>query len=369
MESLEISPRGGDIPITRAVLPTPALYQEYLDQIFTSRQLTNEGKFATQLEKELASRFGIPFLSLCTNGTLSLQLALRVKSLQGKEVITTPFTYVATASALLWENCTPVFADIDEETLCLSPQSVEAAITPNTAGIVPVHIYGNACDVEGFEALAAKYSLTCIYDAAQAVGSLYKGKSLLSYGDAAICSFHATKVFHTVEGGGVILHDEEEHRQLTLLRAFGHRGDTHYGLGINAKLSELHAVMGLSLLPGLDDNIRGRERVSRIYDAYFPVQGLRKPTLAQYLDYNYAYYPVVFDNHNRREKALAKLNEAGIFPRRYFSPAVNTLPYMPRRCSCPVAEDVARRILCLPLYAELEESVVDRIMQVIRQTQ
>lgn len=362
-------PEGGVIPVTRAVLPPPSVYHAYLEEVFTSGHLTNEGRFATRLEKELAERFDIPFLGLCTNGTLSLQLALRLKGLNGREVITTPFTYVATASALLWEQCTPVFADVDEETLCLSPRAVEGALSDKTAGILPVHIYGNACDVEGFAALSGRYGIPCVYDAAQAVGSSYKGKSLLAYGDAAICSFHATKVFHTVEGGGVVVHSAEELRTLSLLRAFGHRGDTHYTLGINAKLSELHAVMGLALLPQLEANIRARELISQQYDAAFPLPGLRKPGLREGLVYNYAYYPVLFDDPARRERVVARLNADGIQPRRYFSPSINTIGYMPRRCSCPVAEDAAARVLCLPLYAELPHSAIDRILRIIRQTQ
>ena len=358
----------GPIYVTRAVLPPAEVYKRYLDEVFDSGHLTNEGRFAVQLEKELAARFDVPYFSLCTNGTLSLQLALRLKGLQGREVITTPFTYVATASALLWEGCTPVFADVDEETLCLSPKAVEEALSDATAGILPVHIYGNACDVEGFAALSAQYNLACIYDAAQAVGSAYKGKSLLAYGDAAICSFHATKVFHTVEGGGVVVHNAGEQRQVGLLRAFGHRGDEHYGLGINAKLSELHAVMGLALLPQLDANIRARKRVTRLYDACFPVPGLRRPVLREGLDYNYSYYPVLFDDPAHRERAVARMNEAGIYPRRYFSPAVNTIEYMPVKKACPVAEDAARRTLCLPLYAELPEQAVERIIRIIKKS-
>ena len=354
-----------DILITQAVLPSPALYTQYLEEIFTSRHLTNSGKFASRLEKELAQTFAVPHLSLCANGTLSLQLAIRLKELQGKEVITTPFTYVATASALLWENCTPVFADIDEETLCLSPESVGKAIGENTAGLLPVHIYGNACDVDALDALAKAHGPACIYDAAQATGCQYNGKSLLAYGDVAICSFHATKVFHTVEGGGLVLHSDADQSRLSLLRAFGHRGDTHYGLGINAKLSELHAAMGLALLPGLAANIEGRKRVSLQYDSYLPLPGLRKPTMRPGLSYNYSYYPVIFDDPARMERVIARLNEARIFPRRYFSPAINTLPYMPKQCSCPVAEDLAGRVICLPLYAELEECVVERIVLII----
>lgn len=361
-------PSGEPIHVTQAILPPRDIYARYLEEVFTSRHLTNEGRFVRQLEKALAERFHTPYLSLCTNGTLSLQLAIRLKNLQGKEVVTTPFTYVATASALLWEGCTPVFADIDEETLCLSPEKAAAAVTGNTAAVMPVHIYGNACDVEAFADVCRNHGLACIYDAAQAVGCDYKGESLLRHGDVAVCSFHATKVFHTVEGGAVVTRSREDHERLSLLRAFGHKGDEHYTLGVNAKLSELHAVMGLALLPEFEANIRARERVSQVYDAHLPLPGLRRPALRPGLAYNFAYYPVIFDDPGRRERVVAALNAAGVFPRRYFFPAVNTLPYMPKAASCPVAERMALRALCLPLYADLADDDVARIVACIRRT-
>ncbi len=365
-ENAGAAPRGEDIPVTRAILPPREVYSAYLADIFTSRQLTNEGKYASRLEAELAAAFHVPFVSLCTNGTLALQMALRLFTLQGKEIITTPFTYVATASALLWEQCTPVFADIDEETLCLSPRSVANAMTENTAGILPVHIYGNACDVDALDALAASHGLICIYDAAQAVGCSYNGKSLAAYGHCSTLSLHATKVFHTVEGGAVITHAPESHRQISLLRAFGHRGDRHERLGINAKLSELHAIMGLSLLPELPANIAARRRVSEMYDAHLPMRGLRKPRLRPGLEYNYSYYPVIFDDAARMERTITAMNRERIFPRRYFSPALNTLPYMPEHPACPVAEDIANRVLCLPLYAAMDERTVAGIVRLIQ---
>ncbi len=354
------------IHVTKAIVPDPAEYTAHVMRILSSRHLTNIGSYAKTLEDKLRAFLGVPYLLLCTNGTLSLQLALRAAKLPGREVITTPFSYVASVSALLWEGCTPVFGDIDEETLCLDPRSLENARTDKTAGVLPVHIYGNACDVEGIAAFADRHKLTTIYDAAQAFGSTYKGESLLSCGDFATASFHATKVFHTVEGGGVICKSDAAHKELQLLRAFGHVGDEHYTLGINAKLTEPHAAMGLCLLDTVADNIGGRKRVSQIYDALFPAQGLRKPRLREGLEYNHAYYPVIFDTEAAMKKALNSLNRQNIFPRRYFFPALNTLSYLETRQQCPVAEDLCTRVLCLPLYAELEERDVERIMQMVR---
>ena len=354
------------ILVTRAVVPTYEEYASYIEQVFSSRYLTNEGELSKKLEKRLSSFLNIPHLALCANGTLALQLALRAAGIEKGEVITTPFSYVATVSSLLWEGFTPVFADIDAETLCICPKAIEQAITERTVGIMPVHIYGNACDVASIGSIAKKYGITTIYDAAQAFGSMYKGAPVASYGDFAILSFHATKVFHTVEGGAVVCHDQKAYARLGLLRAFGHIGDEHISLGINAKMSELHAAMGLCLLSQVEANIANRKKVSQQYDNLLPAKGLRKPVLAEGLDYNYAYYPVIFDTQEAMQNALADLNSVGIFPRRYFYPSLNTLPYLKTFQPCPIAEDICTRILCLPLYAELENKDVERIAKAIK---
>ena len=356
------------IHVTKAIVPDPAEYAAYITSLLDSRQLTNIGKHVTLLEQKLCAFLDVPRLALCTNGTLALQLAVRAAHLAGKEVITTPFSYVATLSALLWEGCTPVFADIDEETLCLDPKKVENAISDATAAMLPVHIYGSPCDIESIAALAEKYGLTTIYDAAQAFGTLYNGNSLLRYGDFSTASFHATKVFHTVEGGGIVCNTPEADQQIRLLRAFGHIGDTHYTLGINAKITEPHAAMGLCLLDRVPGNIAGREKVSQAYDALLPAHGVRKPTQRPGTTYNYAYYPVVFENADSMQRALACMNAENIFPRRYFYPSLNTLPYLSTQASCPLAESISTRVLCLPLYAELEENIVERIMHIVRQS-
>ena len=353
------------VHVTRALLPSFEDYTYLLEQVFATRHLTNHGALSIRLEKELAAWLGVNFLALCANGTLALQLALRLAGLAGQKIITTPFSYVATVSALLWEGCTPVFADIDEETLCLDPKAAAAKIEADIAGILPVHVYGNICDVDALERLAADSGLRLLYDAAQCFGGLFRDRSVLDYGEWAIGSLHATKVFHTVEGGYVVCPSRKDLEKLRHMRACGHRGDEHFMLGLNAKLSELHAAMGLCLLGKVTDNIAGRKKVSALYDALLPERGLRRPKLRPGLVYNHAYYPVIFDSEKILLRVAGALKRENIFPRRYFCPALNTLPYLPERQACPVAESLAPRVLCLPLYTELEERDVERIAHLI----
>ncbi len=353
------------VHVTRAVVPDKALYEQFLDRLFTSRRFTNHGAFAVELEQRLKDLLLVPHLALCANGTLALQLALRASSLAGREVIVTAFSYAATVSALLWEGCRPVFADIDEESLCLDPAKAANLAGPNTAGILPVHIYGNACDIEAIETLAEQAGLISLYDAAQAFGSRLHGRSLLTFGHFSTCSFHATKVFHTVEGGCVICRDREADTKLRLMRACGHVGDTHIMPGTNAKLSEMHAAMGLALIDRVAENIADRGRVGQMYDALLPERGLRRITPRPGVEHNHAYYPVVCESEAVALKIIKALGKENIHPRRYFYPALNTLPYLPERQHCPVAEDVAPRVLCLPLYAEMGEAVVARTAKII----
>lgn len=358
-----------DIFVTAASLPERDVYDTYVDRIFSSRWLTNNGSMLIELERELRKFLGVPYLELCANGTLALQLALRLLNLHGKKIITTPYTYVATLSALLWENCEPVFVDIDPYTMCLDPSLVEDCLKndPDVAGIVPVHVYGNACDVEAFDLISERYKIPALYDGAHAFGSVYRGKSLLSYGHASICSFHATKIFHTVEGGCVITHKAEEDREARLMRAFGHVHDTHYTLGINTKLSELHAAMGLSLLPRITENLKQRARLTSLYDQYLTPannEHLRGLGLREGLIWNHAYYPVIFADSNMRARVMSALEKERIHPRRYFYPALTRLPYIHGQ-SCPVAEDISEKVLCLPLWPDMEDKLVERICGII----
>jgi dTDP-4-amino-4,6-dideoxygalactose transaminase len=353
--------------VTRSLVPDLREYSGYLEQIFAAGHMTNDGACLHKLERELSDRLRIDHLALCSNGTMALQIALHAAGMAGKRIATTPFSYVATVSSLLWTGCTPVFVDIDEETLCMDPARLAEALNGDVGGILPVHVYGGICDVEAIGLLGRDAGVPILYDAAHGFGSEYLGRSVLDYGDFAACSFHATKVFHTGEGGAVVAHAGERLEAIRLLRANGHAGDTHICLGVNAKLSEFHAAVGLCLLGKMADNIAGRKKVSALYDALLPGSGVRRPVIRAGLEYNHAYYPVIFDSEDRALRVMNALRRANIFSRRYFYPALNTLPYLPLRAQpCPVAESISRRVLSLPLYAELEEKAVERIARIVR---
>lgn len=351
------------IYVTKTRLPELKTFSRLCGEIFQRAWVTNNGQCVQELECALAKYLGVSHVLACNNGTMALMLAIHCAGLAGKKVAVTPYTYVATLSALLWLHCVPVFVDIEPDTLCLSPELLRKRFQkePDIAGVLPVHIYGMACDVEGLDAVCREYGAVLIYDAAQAFGSRYNGKSLLEYGDYSICSFHATKIFHTAEGGCVVSHSSEAHKALSLSRAFGHINDTHYSLGINGKLSELHAAMGLSLLPGTDEEIARCKEVRAMYDSALEGLPLQRPSLRDGLDWNNAYYPVLLPDEECCVRVGQTLKKHGIHPRRYFYPALNTLPYLQEewRVPCPVAEDTARRVLCLPMYGEMDfESVV-----------
>ncbi len=352
------------IYVTRTFLPPRAEYDAWLDKVYASHVLTNNGPVHKELEETLCTRFDVPYLRLLANGTLALQLAIRALGVKGK-VITTPFSYVATTSALLWEGCEPVFVDIDPKTCCIDPNLIEAAITPDTTAILATHVYGIPCDVEAIDAIAKKHGLKVIYDAAHAFDVEYKGKSILCYGDASTLSFHATKLFHTVEGGAVILHDAETDKQLRLLRSFGHIGDEHFCLGMNAKMSEVHAAMGMAVLPHVAAIIDDRRRTVHYYDAALAAY-IARPMIPGGTRFNFSYYPIQLKDGVQRELVSSALIGAAIHPRRYFHPALNTLPYLKDPAFCPVAESVADRTLCLPLYHGIQVAELERIVRVIQ---
>lgn len=347
------------IYVTRTFLPPRAEYDAWLDKVYASHVLTNNGPVHRELEETLRQRFDVPHLKLMANGTLALQLAIRALGVKGK-VITTPFSYVATTSAILWEGCEPVFVDIDPKTCCIDPTLIEAAITPDTTAILATHVYGIPCDVEAIDAIAKKHNLKVIYDAAHAFDVTYKGKSILAYGDASTLSFHATKLFHTVEGGAVILHDEEADHRLRLLRSFGHLGDEHFSLGMNAKMSEVHAAMGMAVLPHVGSIIADRDRSVRYYDEALSGQVVRPEV--PHAGSNAAYYPIILRNAEERSRVVETLERLNIHARRYFFPALNTLPYLSAPVSCPIAEDLADRTVCLPLYYHLSAHDLERIV-------
>lgn len=353
------------IYVTKTFLPPKDEYNAYLDKIWQSHQLTNNGPLSKEFEERASSYLGLDRESFrfVANGTLALQLALRALDITEGEIITTPFSYVATTSAILWERCTPVFVDIDPQTLNIDPGKIEAAITPRTKAIMPVHVFGNPCDVEAIQVIANKHKIKVIYDAAHAFGVRYKSKSLLDYGDISTCSFHATKLFHTIEGGAIYAQDQSTIEKVELLKRFGHNGDEHHQLGINAKATEFNAAMGLVNLNHIDIIIAARKKASKLYDEL--LEGYQRPVISKATDYNYAYYPIIFKNEEKLAKALDELGNNNIFPRRYFYPSLNTLPYVAYSVQCPASEGVAKRIACLPLYAGLEESIIRKIAKVL----
>ncbi|TDB64483.1 DegT/DnrJ/EryC1/StrS family aminotransferase [Arundinibacter roseus] len=355
------------INVTKTFLPDKEEYIKYISEIWDRVQLTNNGPLLQKLEAELKKYLGVDDLYFCSNGTVVLQIALKALGVK-KEVITTPFSYCATTNSILWENCTPVFVDIDANTFNIDPTLIEAAITPDTEAIMATHVYGNPCEVEAIEEIAKKHSLKVIYDSAHAFGVTYKGKSLLSFGDISTCSFHATKVFHTIEGGAIISNHPELHEKLHLLRAFGHRGDEDYLFaGINGKNSEFHAAMGLCNLPHVGEIIAARKAIFDIYDETLIWDTLKKPVQSPDISYNYSYYPVVFSSESVMRRVQKALLENEIAPRRYFYPSLNTLPFMPNYFSCPVSEDISSRVLCLPLYVGLLPEEIQKISVIINQ--
>ena len=358
------------INVTKSYLPDLDEYTNYLKGIWERVYLTNDGPLLQRLEAEMKEFLGVKHLLFCSNGTIVLQMALKALDIT-KEVITTPFSYVATTNALLWEGCTPIFADIRPDDYNIDPHKIESLITENTQAIMATHVYGNACRIEQIQTIAEKHKLSVIYDAAHTFGATYNGRSILSYGDVSTCSFHATKVFHTVEGGCLVTNDDALAQKLRHYRSFGHRNDDYFSVGINAKNSELHAAMGLCVLPKVPALIAARKQVFSYYNARLDFSRITRPALTPGVGYNYAYYPVVLDSEETLLRVMDSLKEQEIVPRRYFYPSLNTLPFTiapnGEAQPCLISEDVSLRVLCLPLYPDLSEADVDRISMLVNE--
>ena len=352
--------RTGPIYITKPSLGSFEHYQQLMQQIWDSRQLTNSGPLAMQLERELAKTLDVKFPLLVSNGTIALHLAIRALELQNCEIITTPFTWISSASSILWEQCTPVFVDVNPETFNIDPSKIEDAITEHTKAILAVHVFSNPCDVDSIEQIAIKHNLKVIYDAAHAFGVNVNGKSIFEYGDLSTASFHATKVFNTAEGGAIFSSTEELKEMVHSVRDFGFdRSRDIVRLGTNGKMSELSAALGLVNLPILKENIRFRRERSERYQAILG----EHVTYQQYDSeaYNYAYMPVVFENEDTLLKVVDRLNAIQIYPRRYFHPSLSEMNKVFVKPHTPAADDLSKRILCLPLYPDLAMEHVDTI--------
>lgn len=357
------------IPVTKPFLPPQTEYQKYLDNIWKRQWLTNMGPLASQLEMELKDHLKVNHLLFVTNGTVALQMAIKALELQG-EIITTPFSFVATTSSIVWENCTPVFVDIDTKSLNIDAEKIEAAITEKTSAILATHVYGNPCDVEKIQKIAEKHRLKVIYDAAHAFGVEVNGKSIFEYGDVSTCSLHATKLYHSVEGGLLITKDPDLLKKLASMRNFGISGfDSFDELGLNGKNSEFHAAMGLINLKYIAAIHQKRKTLSALYDEKLINLKAVKPIWHNASGENFAYYPLVIESEELLIKLRAEMDKQEIFTRRYFYPSLaSALPYLPK-LELPVTEDVSRRVLCLPMYYDLTIEEIDFIARIMLRIQ
>lgn len=351
------------INVTEPFLPPLDEYIGYLKGIWERNWLTNNGPLVQELEMRLQQCHGLsqPFYCVA-NGGLGLQIILKALGIKG-EVITTPFSYVATTSCPMWEGCSVKFADIEPDNLTLDPKTVEAAITPRTEAILATHVYGNPCDVEGLQVVASKHGLALIYDAAHAFGVSYKGKSILDFGDASMVSMHATKVFHSVEGGFITAREPAVAEKMEWMRRFGHNGyGAYHGVGINAKMSEFHAAMGLSNFKYLEKLISVRKKICEIYDFQLSCLNYCKALqIRDHTTWNYAYYPIFFSSEDILIKIEKRLNGQNIFPRRYFYPSMEKISELGMFDVMPISQYASERVMCLPLSHGLQESEVFRI--------
>jgi dTDP-4-amino-4,6-dideoxygalactose transaminase len=352
------------INVTNSFLPPIEEYQIYLKKIWENNHLTNRGPLTLDLEKKLTHYLSINKIIITNNGTIPLQIALNRFGNNG-EIITTPFSYVATTSAIVWSNCKPIFVDIDPDYLTINENLIEDAITEKTTAILATHVFGNPCNIEKIEQIAIKHNLKVIYDAAHCFGVKYKGNSIFNYGDVSTCSFHATKLFHTGEGGAIFCNDEQLYHELFYRHNFGHNGPlAFHGIGINAKISELQSAMGLSILPYIDRIINERMRVVDYYSNHLNWSKIKSIKLRENVTWNYSYFPVIFETEEITIKILQTLNEKDIYPRRYFYPSLNNLNYVDH-IYMENSESISKRILCLPLYVGLEleylKIIVDEI--------
>jgi dTDP-4-amino-4,6-dideoxygalactose transaminase len=355
------------INVTQTFLPSIEEYNVFLKRAWDKQWLTNRGELVLELEDKLRNYLSISNIIVTNNGTVPLQIALKLFG-KGGEIITTPFSYVATTAAIVWENCTPIFVDIHPEYLTIDETKIEAAITDKTTAILATHVFGNPCHVEAIEAIAIKYNLKVIYDAAHAFGVIYKNKSIFDYGDISTCSFHATKLFHTGEGGAMFTNESELLHQMFYSHTFGHLGtENYYGVGINGKMSELHAAMGLAVLPYMNTILSDRERIVKFYFENLDLTNLQTLKIRENTIWNYSYYPIIFKSEEKLLEIEKLLNANGIVPRRYFYPALNTIEYTKGK-SMPITESIANRILCLPIYVGLKAEEQIKIIAIINET-
>ena len=354
------------INVTKTFLPPFEEYSSQVKRAWDKSWITNNGELVQELEQKLKEYLGVKHLFFCCNGTIVLQMALKALGIT-KEVITTPYSYVATSNAILWEGCTPVFVDIEPDTFCIDASKIEEAITEDTEAIMATHVYGLPCNIETIQKIADKHKLKIIYDGAHSFGCTYRNKSLLSYGDISTCSFHATKIFHTVEGGCIICHDDQLANDLMLIRQFGHIGDDYYSIGINGKNSEMHAAMGLAVYPHLQSIMYARGVIIERYRKAFSHMQVYSPVTnpVDHLKWNNSYYPLLFESENDMMRAKTALFENGINTRRYFYPSLNNLKFFTSTTDCRNSENISSRVLALPLYHGLDETTQAKVIKIV----
>ncbi|MBP1224934.1 DegT/DnrJ/EryC1/StrS family aminotransferase [Flavobacterium sp. 1355] len=352
------------IPVTKTFLPPQEEYNSYVKRAWDNVWLTNRGELTLELEGRLKNYLNVTHITVTNNGTMPIQIALKLFG-KGGEIITTPFSYVATSAAIVWENCTPVFVDINPEYLTIDESKIEAAITPKTTAILATHVFGNPCHIEAIESIAKKHNLKVIYDAAHCFGVKYNNESVFNFGDVSTCSFHATKLFHTGEGGAMFCNDDKIQHELYYSHNFGHDGPlAFHGLGINAKISELQSAMGLALFPYINHIITERKKVTDFYNNNLNFKNIKALKIRENTEWNYSYYSVIFDSEDTLLKVLEELQKENIVPRRYFYPSLNTIDYTKGE-KMPISESIALRIVCLPLYVGLSENELEKITHII----
>ena len=365
----------GNVYVTRPALPPLEEFIPYLEKIWQSHQLTNNGPFHRKLEKSLAQYLGVKYVCLFSNGTMALIVALRALQISG-EVITTPFSFVATTHALYWSGIKPIFVDIEPAFMNINAEMIENAITPQTTAIMPVHVYGNPCDIKKIQEIADKYDLKVIYDACHAFGVQLDKRNICNFGDLSVLSFHATKVFTTFEGGAIICHNEEMKKKINYLKNFGFADEvTVVGPGINAKMNEFQAALGLLQLKYIDEMIEKRKGITDIYRRELKdIEGIRYLDDQKGVKHNYSYFPILIDSKEHgwtRDEIYEELKKHNIFLRRYFYPLISQFPSyrgLPSATSenLPVAEKVTREVLCLPIYPNLSNDYIMTICKIIR---
>ncbi len=351
--------------VTKIYMPNKEKFKSYIDKIYESGWITNNGPLVQELEKKLQKHFGVKNLLCLSSGTDALQFAYKLMETTG-EVITTPFTFISTTSAIAAEKLTPVFADIDPKTYNINPDNIEDVITDKTCAIAPCHVFGNACEIEKIDKIAQKYNLKVVYDASHAFDTVYKNRHILSYGDFSIISFHGTKMFHTIEGGAIVIKDDALYEKAKMIREYGKSGPDEVGtIGVNAKMNEFEAAMGLCMLDEIDIILNERKTSYEFYvkelKDYVQLQSINPDA-----NKSYSYFPVVFQSEEEMKEVRSALNELDIFPRQYFFPSLDTIPYVEKRKIMTNSQDLCSRILVIPMHSKVEPIVSKTIKEVLK---